>query len=380
MLLIEGGDLFFPPAASQPAKEMIDWKVDLLLDAYNMMGYDALVPGENDLALGVQYLRGKKEKAKFPLLLANLMDRKNGKPVFSPAVVKDLKGIRVGVFGLLSDDYLRNGPAEEKATFQLLPPIEAARKVVQELEKKKCQVIIAVTHMGLEENRSLARAVPEIRLIINGHSLEAKSEPIRLNRTDLLSAGSRGEFLGRLDLSRHGKKVESLYRLSPMGERYADHPLIADLLTQYKDSLGKLLAASGKPLPGEIVRVPGQPFSYSLPSYLGESVCLPCHEKQHQAWQKTAHAKAFQTLISLNKASDITCLPCHTTGFEELNRPGEILENVQCEACHGPRRGHPDPQKKFAAADEKQCLTCHNAAKSPNYHYRTYLLKVGCPK
>ncbi len=376
---MEGGDLFFPLAAPQPAREMIDLKVDLFLEAYNRMGYNALVPGENDLALGVQYLLGKKEKAKFPFLLANLVDRKNGKPVFSSVIVKDLNGIRVGVFGLLSDDYLRNGPSEEKERFQLLPPIEAAHKVVQELKKKKCQVIIAVTHMGLEENRSLAQALPEIRFIVNGHTQEAKAEPIRLNQTDLLSAGSRGEFLGRLDLSRRENRVDSLYRLSPMGERYADHPLIADLLTQYKDSLGKL-AASGRQMPGDAPRTPGQPFSYRLPSYVGESVCLPCHEKQHQAWQKTAHAKAFQTLISLNKASDITCLPCHTTGFGELNSPGEILENVQCEACHGPRRGHPDPQKKFAAAEEKQCLTCHTAAKRPNYHYRTYLLKVGCPK
>lgn len=359
---------------------MIDLKVDLFLEAYNRMGYNALVPGENDLALGVQYLLGKKEKAKFPFLLANLMDRKTGKAVFSSVIVKDLNGIRVGAFGLLSDDYLRNGPPEEKERFQLLPPIEAARKAVQELKKKKCQVIIAVTHMGLDENRSLAQAVPEVKFIINGHTQEAKAEPIRLNQTDLLSAGSRGEFLGRLDLSRKENRVDSLYRLSPMGERYAEHPLIADLLTQYKDSLGKFLAASGRQMPGEAPRTPGQPFSYRLPSYVGESVCLSCHEKQHQAWQKTAHAKAFQTLISLNRTSDIGCLPCHTTGFEELNSPGEILENVQCEACHGPRRGHPDPQKKFAAANEIQCLTCHNATKSPKYHYRTYLLKVGCPK
>ncbi len=202
-----------------------------------------------------------------------------------------------------------------------------------------------------------------------------------MHKTQLLTAGSRGEFLGRLDLRPKGKAVESLYRLVPMGENLVDHPLMVDLISAYKESLGRAMGPAGKgPMPRAIPRAPGQPFSYTLSSYAGESACLPCHEKQHQAWQKTTHAKAFQTLVSLNRATDITCLPCHTTGFEENYRRGEILENVQCEACHGPGLGHPDSKKKFSPVSDKQCLSCHNAAKSPRYHYRDYRLKVSCPQ
>ena len=96
-------------------------------------------------------------------------------------------------------------------------------------------------------------------------------------------------------------------------------------------------------------------------------------------WKKTGHAKAFQTLVRGQRASDHTCLPCHTTGFGEVSGFPDVLENVQCESCHGARRGHPENGQKFPPVSETQCLTCHNPAKSPNFDYVSYLAKVRCP-
>jgi hypothetical protein len=84
-------------------------------------------------------------------------------------------------------------------------------------------------------------------------------------------------------------------------------------------------------------------------------------------------------LVKNNRSSDITCLPCHTTGFELNSYPGGILENVQCESCHWPRRGHPETLRDSPPVSEWQCLICHNPAKSPNFDYAAYLPKVRCP-
>jgi hypothetical protein len=120
-------------------------------------------------------------------------------------------------------------------------------------------------------------------------------------------------------------------------------------------------------------------YAYPISNYLGDQSCLSCHQPQQENWKKTGHARAFQTLVREKRETDHTCLPCHTTGFGEVSGFADVLENVQCESCHGPRRGHPEDGKKGPAVSEKPCLVCHNPAKSPNFDYRPYLAKVRCP-
>ena len=87
----------------------------------------------------------------------------------------------------------------------------------------------------------------------------------------------------------------------------------------------------------------------------------------------------YQILIRDKRESDHTRLPCHTTEFGEVSGFSDVLENVQCESCHGPKRGHPEEGKKGPVVSEKKCLVCHNPAKSPNFDYAPYLAKVRCP-
>lgn len=184
---------------------MADLKVDLLLKALKEMGYDALVLGKVDLAVGVPYLLGKKRGNRPPFLLSNLAHAQNPKTVFTPYMVKNLKATRVWVFSLVAEEYLRNGLAEENGNFRILPPEETARKMIAELKKKQCRVIVAVTPMPLEGIKSLAQGNPEIDFIINGHSQEPKADAIPVHKTQLLTARSQKEFLGRLDLRLKGK-------------------------------------------------------------------------------------------------------------------------------------------------------------------------------
>ena len=136
--------------------------------------------------------------------------------------------------------------------------------------------------------------------------------------------------------------------------------------------------------------------------YIGGNRCKGCHKKQHEAWMGEKHSKAFQSLKD-NEKQDPNCLGCHTTGYGKPSKgKGEKkvdLNNVQCEACHGPgslyksvkimsrKRYKEDPEgsrKKAIAAgliikpDEKLCSSCHNE-KSPTFKgfdYPTDIEKV----
>ena len=129
--------------------------------------------------------------------------------------------------------------------------------------------------------------------------------------------------------------------------------------------------------------------------YTGVKDCSRCHKKeligdQFCEWNKSPHAKAFETLksdkaLEFAKERGITtpphetddCLKCHATAHgvtQEMTakKPLKLSDSVQCESCHGPgvdyrkKKIMSDRDKAIAAGmwepgkDEKICLTCHN--------------------
>jgi len=370
-----------PPLRAPHTKKMADLKMDLYMKTYNLMGYDAFTPGELDFFFGVDYVVQMSKQANFPFLAANLIDKKSGKPVFKPYVIKKMSGIKVGLLGLISGRY-QLGPPEEKEKYSLADPIETARGIVRQLKNRNCQVIAVLGHMEDDEKELLARAVPGIHFILSGHNSNYYLEAIQANNSKIFIAGARGENLGKVDFLIEQKNLHSHYQLVALTSKYDDHPQVQEMLNQYKAALQELLKTS--PQVGFRFRPevpPRETAVPAIPSFVGERVCSDCHQQEHVSWLATSHARAYQTLAEQGKSSDPTCLACHTTGYgESRNPPGISLENVQCEACHGPGEGHPEPRKSLLKIGENQCFKCHNPSNSPKFNYPDYLQKVRHPK
>jgi hypothetical protein len=373
---VDSGDLLYSAGydifgLAKKDQELTALKADLFLRTYNLMKYDAFTPGEVDLSWGVTELKKMGKKAKFSILLANLQDLKTKKPVFQPYLIKEMGGIRVGLFGLLSNRFSGSLDPHDKVAFRLTDPMEAAKQVIEELKKKKCKAIIVVAHMDESEQRKLAETFREIYFVVSGHERGLKRQPVEVRNAQILTVGTRGEYLGQMEFFLKEKPDEtrllSNYYIITLRDFYVDHPQTAKLVD------------SKSPSPEKDPGMQNRPYAYPISKYMGDQSCLSCHQPQHDNWKNTGHAKAYQTLVREKRESDHTCLPCHTTGFGELSGFSDVLENVQCESCHGPRRGHPDDGKKGPAVAEKQCLVCHSPAKSPNFDYAPYLAKVRCP-
>ncbi len=117
--------------------------------------------------------------------------------------------------------------------------------------------------------------------------------------------------------------------------------------------------------------------------YVGHQKCKICHKEQHATWLETGHANAFDLLTDEEKKKP-ECVSCHITG---KTADGELLEGVQCEACHGPGSEYKSPKimnkKKWAAEPEKYtqmamdaglimpheavCTQCHKKEGNPNF-------------
>ncbi len=123
--------------------------------------------------------------------------------------------------------------------------------------------------------------------------------------------------------------------------------------------------------------------------YVGNDVCKGCHVEEVAVYEKTEHAHAWATLEKASKACDLTCVGCHTVGWERAGGfcrldDAERFENVGCESCHGPGRGHamnPTDRGGWSASfvrdpGEKTCVTCHNPQHSDRFDFATYRPRV----
>ena len=170
----------------------------------NAVGYDYMTVGNHDFNYGQARLLELEKEINFPILAANVY--KDGKRLFKAYEVRNVGGIRVGIFGLASPEtsYKTDPKGIEGITFT--DPVEEARKVVAEI-KRRVDMIVLISHIGMDESSDptslgIAAAVEGIDVIIDGHSHTSLETVIAKNKTHTLiaQAGDYGKALGVVDV------------------------------------------------------------------------------------------------------------------------------------------------------------------------------------
>ena len=157
-------------------------------------------------------------------------------------------GVHYAIFGLVGVD---SNDCAPNSGMILEPIAEAARRTV-DLAVAACQaaygaepVVIALSHSGTEDGKgedyALAEAVPEIDLIVSGHTHTTLEEPVRVGDTWIVSAGEYGKYLGVVQMTRHtdGSAVLTDYDLIPVDETVEENPEIAALVENFKADVEK---------------------------------------------------------------------------------------------------------------------------------------------
>lgn len=238
VLLLDAGDINTGSALSNMFKGEIDIK------AYNMMGYDAVAFGNHEFDKDLALIETQMSQAEFPFISANVL-KANGKPLGLPYIIKDYDGFRVGVFGLTTRRTLVIASPDKSLAFA--DEIETAKAMVGELrDKKKCDVVILLAHMGLTAetdkhvtSEKLAQAVPGIDLIIDGHSHTAMAEALFVGTTPIVSANEWGKFVGEARLTIVDGKI-SAFDWKPVKINakdkieYAADEAVAAMIAPYK--------------------------------------------------------------------------------------------------------------------------------------------------
>jgi 5'-nucleotidase len=147
------------------------------------MGFTAMAPGNHEFNQGPEGLARFAEVVTFPLLCANFDF--TGEPLLAgeirPYVIVEVGAGKVGIIGLTTEDTaVISNPGPNVV---IGDPVAAARRAVDELTAQGVNAIIALTHLGWEEDLELARSVTGIDIVIGGHSHTLPAEyPVLVER------------------------------------------------------------------------------------------------------------------------------------------------------------------------------------------------------
>jgi 2',3'-cyclic-nucleotide 2'-phosphodiesterase (5'-nucleotidase family) len=186
-----------------------------ILQRMNDLGYDAMTVGNRESHPRRELFPRKLAGARFPILCANLAARPGARLPTQPWLALERAGVRVAVMGLSVPMFTRDQWSQPLCDYLYEDPVTTAVSLTREL-RPHCDLLIALTHLGLRADEILASAVPEIDLVIGGHSHTDMPAPVRIGKTTLLHTTAYARFLGRARLEREpdGWRVAEWERLS----------------------------------------------------------------------------------------------------------------------------------------------------------------------
>jgi len=181
-------------------------KAHLILKSFNLMGYHAIGIGDDDLSLGKKFLIELSKTSNVAFLSSNVTDEDSGKPLFERYLIREVNGLKVGIFSLLSQD-LFLGPSDPRRKGLIIrDPVETVQEMVKELGPRT-DLIILLSHLSYPKDVELAQKISGIHIIVGGHTGNHLSNPPVIKNTVILQTSSQGKYAGRLDLTLLSKEV-----------------------------------------------------------------------------------------------------------------------------------------------------------------------------
>ena len=237
-LFLLGGDTLAPSVASNI------FKGRQMIDAWNAVGLDYAVLGNHEFDFGDDVLLERMKESRFAWLGANVFDRRTGKTFGDtpPFVIRELGGVKIGLFGVLTPETGRASKPSENVEFR--DPCETAKRIVPEMRARGAQVVIALTHLTMRQDKALAACAP-VDVIIGGHEHTLLQSLV--GSTPIFKMGSDARNLGRIDLNvdrATGKLTSIDWEIVPVTNEVSDDPQVAVLVAEYEKRLSAELDKS----------------------------------------------------------------------------------------------------------------------------------------
>ena len=369
-MLLDGGGLFLH-------RGFLDaLKAETIMEAYGLYDYDLINVSNLDFLFSRPFLLDQAASHGLNLLSANTVDAASGGHLFARTALLTRNGVTIGVTGVVGSKYqftLDEWLAPDQQV-RLTDETTALAECVAML-RPQADLVVVLASTGVDAAKNLARQVDGIDLIICAHNAELIDDPLCVNGTWLVKAGSLGQFIGHvtLRLDTAGQIAAITHEAVILDREVPESPAMLPVIDRYHLRLADyqdLLIKRDQLPPAE------------GGAYIGAAACARCHLHESGRWRLTGHADAWRALTERNQHYNPECIGCHITGYGYLggfDLPGTTPEmvNIQCEMCHGPGLLHQQqPGTGYGAVDQNRCLPCHTEEHSPAFAYDQYYPRI----
>ena len=216
-LLLDGGDTWQGSATSlwTNAQDMVD--------ACKLLGVDVMT-GHWEFTYGMDRVKEiveKDFKGKVDFVAQNVKTTDFGDPVFAPYVIKPINGVPVAIIGQAFPYTPIANPRYLVADWSFGIQDDNLQKMVDEVRGKGAQVVVVLSHNGMDVDLKMASRVRGIDAILGGHTHDGMPVPVLVKNaggtTIVTNAGSNSKFLGVIDFDvKNGKVADFRYTLLPV--------------------------------------------------------------------------------------------------------------------------------------------------------------------
>jgi sulfur-oxidizing protein SoxB len=237
-LLLDGGDTW------QGSATALWTRGQDMIEAQKLLGVE-IMTGHWDFTYGAARVKEVLEKdfaGSIEFLAQNVETNDFGDPVFKPYTLRSLAGVPVAVIGQAFPYTPIAHPRRFVAEWRFGIQEERLQKLVDETRAKGAQVVVLLSHNGMDVDLKLASRVTGIDVILGGHTHDGVPAPVVVpnakGRTLVTNAGSHGKLLAVLDLDVKGGRIADY--------RYRLLPVFANLLPADRD-MARLIEAKRAP-------------------------------------------------------------------------------------------------------------------------------------
>lgn len=177
-----------------------------IVDELDAAGYDVTAIGNREFHYLFGLVGRRLRAMHHPVVCANLVDVRGRTLPFAPDVLlRSSDGDEVRFFGLLVPQYPAGSPWERVFGWRFLDPAAVAAEIARTTPPGV--TLVALSHLGLRADRALAAAVPQLDLILGGHSHDTTRAPEIVAGVPIVHAGPYGAFVSRTELVRDGARA-----------------------------------------------------------------------------------------------------------------------------------------------------------------------------
>jgi 5'-nucleotidase/UDP-sugar diphosphatase len=273
-VLVLAGDFLSPSTMSSV------FQGSQMVATLNAAGLDLATFGNHEFDFGEQVTQQRMSESRFSWVSSNVLDPTTGLPFGNAVsfVLRDVGGVRVAFIGLTTPETSTLSKGAKSLKF--LDPVAAAKGAVAHARRTKADLIVALTHQAMADDKALAAAVPEIDVILGGHEHDPLNATV--GRTLILKTGSEAVNLGRIDLlfsaGKDGRRVETKWELIAVTDETPEKPEVAAVVKSYESrmaaQLNTIAGTTSVPLDtrNELVRVKEAPVGNLIADAMREAM------------------------------------------------------------------------------------------------------------